>query len=529
MNGRRRCAIYTRTSTEEGLGQDFNSLDAQSEACVAYIKSQAGEGWTQFGQTYEDGGYSGGSIDRPAFARLLADVQARRIDVIVVYKVDRLTRSLADFAKIMEVLDKAGASFVSVTQAFNTTTSMGRLTLNVLLSFAQFEREVTGERIRDKFAASKAKGMWMGGKPPLGYDPSGRSLVINPSEADQVRLIFARFIALGSVIALEPDVQQRGVTSKKWTSSAGNTHGGCAISRGALYAILTNPIYRGMIRHKGKLYPGQHDAIIDEETWTAAQAIFAEHGGRASPTQPRELLRGKLFDDAGHPMAGSSGHKGARRYRYYVSAPALRGRSKQAGSLRRISTRALDEAVVGASLSLLFRDWRAADSDAQRVLAALHRVEIGARHLALDLASEAVNEVALTLLPASAAVERIGQIVRMRFAISLARPRNATTLIGGGGAKARVDGALLKAIARAKNWVRKLEAGEYASIRELARKESLCKLHTAKLLPLAFLAPDLVEMILDGRQPPRLTLTALIERPLPQTWAEQRTRFAEFN
>ena len=280
MSGRRRCAIYTRTSTEEGLGQDFNSLDAQSEACGAYIKSQVGEGWTLFGKPYEDGGYSGGSIERPAFQRLLADIEARRIDVVVVYKVDRLTRSLGDFAKIMEVLDKAGASFVSVTQAFNTTTSMGRLTLNVLLSFAQFEREVTGERIRDKFAASKAKGMWMGGKPPLGYEPNGRTLTINETEAEHVRLIFGRFIALRSVITLEPELERLGVMAKQWTSAAGMAYGGHLITRGGLYTILTNPLYRGMIRHKGKVYPGQHEAIIGATTWDEAQAIFADNGER---------------------------------------------------------------------------------------------------------------------------------------------------------------------------------------------------------------------------------------------------------
>lgn len=530
MSTRRRCVIYTRTSTEEGLGQDFNSLDAQAEACAAYIKSQVGEGWTLSGKAYEDGGYSGGSMERPAFKRLLADIEARRIDVVVVYKVDRLTRSLADFAKIMEVLDKAGASFVSVTQAFNTTTSMGRLTLNVLLSFAQFEREVTGERIRDKLAASKAKGMWMGGKPALGYEPNGRTLTINEAEASNVRLIFERFLALRSVHELEPDIQRRGVTSKKWTSKKGLAHGGCLITRGALYAILTNPLYRGMIRHKGKLYPGQHEAIIDAETWDATQAIFAEYGERASPTTSCDLLKGKLFDDAGHAMVGSTGHKGVRRYRYYVSSPALRGRSKVAGSLRRVAMRVLDDAVVGMTGRLLAPDWKQLAPEHQRVSAALHRVEIGARHLTLDLRSESLNEIALMALSASATVERLDQLTQIRSSISLARPRNATTLIGAGGApKARVDDALVRAITRAKDWVRKLETGEYKSIIDLTRAENLCKLHTAKLLPLAFLAPDLVELILDGSQPPRLTLTALIEQPLPEAWNQQRERFAQFN
>jgi len=525
-----RCAIYTRKSSEEGLEMQFNSLDAQREAALAYIESQKHEGWILVPDRYDDGGFSGGSMQRPGLQRLLRDVEAGRIDVVVVYKVDRLTRSLSDFARIMEVLDKAGASFVSVTQAFNTTTSMGRLTLNVLLSFAQFEREVTGERIRDKFAASKAKGMWMGGKPPLGYEPSGRSLVINESEAEHVRLIYQRFIALGSVIALEPDIRDRGVTSKKWTSAAGIAHGGYLITRGALYTILTNPLYRGMIRHKGQLFKGQHEAIIDAETWDAAQAIFAQSGDRASPTTTNDLLKDKLFDDAGNAMVGTSGKKGQRRYRYYVSAPALRGRTNEAGSLRRVRTNALDDVVLHTIAPLLEECWTKSDPLNQRVITALQRAEVSKRHLILDLQTEALRDVALIALPPSITIERQDHTVRLRAPLALARPRNTTTLIGASGTtKPRIDEALIRAITRARAWVGELETGACASIRELARRDGLCKLHTAKLLPLGFLAPDLVEMILEGRQPPRLTLTALIEEPLPVTWGEQRRRFAAFN
>jgi len=308
------------------------------------------------------------------------------------------------------------------------------------------------------------------------------------------------------------------------------THGGCPITRGALYAILTNPLYRGMIRHQGKLYPGQHQAIIDAETWDAAQAIFSEHGGRLSPTASNDLLKSKLFDDAGHAMVGSTGHKGARRYRYYVSAPALRGRSSEAGTLRRVAMRVLDDAVVGLAARLLAPHWKQLAPQHERVSAALHRVEIGMRHLTLDLHSQSLNEIALMTLSGSSEVERLDQLTRVRSSISLARPRNATTLIGAGGAaKPRIDEALVRAITKAKNWVQKLETGEFKSILDLTRTENLCKLHTAKILPLAFLAPDLVEMILDGRQPPRLTLTALIEQPLPEAWSQQRARFADFN
>lgn len=525
MTAKLRCAIYTRTSTEEGLGQEFNSLDAQSEACTAYIKSQVGEGWALSHKPYEDGGYSGGSLDRPAFQRLLADIRSKRVDVVVVYKVDRLTRSLADFAKIMEVLDAAGASFVSVTQSFNTTSSMGRLTLNVLLSFAQFEREVTGERIRDKFAASKAKGMWMGGKPPLGYEGSGRTLVINQAEADRVRLIFQRFVMLGSVIALAADLKERGVVSKKWVSAKGIEHGGFTITRGGLYAVLTNPIYRGMIRHKAKLYQGQHPAIIGPALWEAAQKRLARSGLRASPTTPTDFLLGKLFDDAGHAMAATWASKGDRqRYRYYASQPALRGRSSEAGSIRRIACPALEDLVIAETTAMLDTSWSMHAPPAERAMSALARVEVGARRLVLDMYDAAVDSVTLA---SKTDVERVDDRARISVPVALAKPRNATTLLrSDGSAKPRRDRALIRAVVLAHAWMERLNEGSPRSIKGLAKAEKACVLHTAKLLPLAYLAPDLVEMILDGHQPPRLTLTALTAQPLPHSWPEQRARFA---
>ena len=272
----RRCAIYTRKSSEEGLEQDFNSLQAQREACEAYVLSQVGEGWRASPQIYDDGGFSGGSMERPALKRLLADIERGGIDVVVVYKVDRLTRALGDFARIVEAFDRRGVSFVSVTQAFNTTTSMGRLTLNVLLSFAQFEREVTGERIRDKIAASKKKGMWMGGRPPLGYEPDGRTLKINPAEADTVRHIFRRYLELGSVHRLRDDLATSGVVSKSWETMRGAVRGGTPFERGALFHLLRNRIYVGEIRHKDVWHPGQHPAILDPELFDAVQAKLGE-------------------------------------------------------------------------------------------------------------------------------------------------------------------------------------------------------------------------------------------------------------
>src|SRR5258708_25901660 len=281
----RRCAIYTRKSSEEGLEQDFNSLHAQREACEAFIKSQASEGWKLIKTAYDDGGLSGGTMERPALLRLLADIGEGLIDVVVVYKVDRLTRALADFAKMVELFDARGISFVAVTQQFNTTTSMGRLTLNVLLSFAQFEREVTGERIRDKIAASKRKGMWMGGVPPLGYEIRERRLVVNPTEANTVRFIYERYLELGCVRQLSRELHERGIVSKVRISKKGVKSGGCRFSRGALYELLANPIHIGEIRHKQERYPGQHEAIVPRELWRRVQqrlGVNADRGRQSS-------------------------------------------------------------------------------------------------------------------------------------------------------------------------------------------------------------------------------------------------------
>src|SRR6201982_3984184 len=274
-NGTIRCAIYTRKSSEEGLEQEFNSLQAQREACEAFITSQRHEGWVCLRAGYDAGGFSGATMDRPALQRLLADIAAGRVDIVVVYKIDRLTRSLTDFAKIVEILDARGASFVSVTQQFNTTTSMGRLTLNILLSFAQFEREVIGERIRDKIAASKRKGMWMGGIPPLGYRAQDGKLLVIESEAEIVRSIFRRYAALGSVRLLKEELEARGIKSKSWTTISGRRVGGNPFSRGALYLMLQNRLYRGEIVHKGQSYPGEHTPIIDRPSWDAVQAQLA--------------------------------------------------------------------------------------------------------------------------------------------------------------------------------------------------------------------------------------------------------------
>ena len=345
-----RCAIYTRKSSEEGLEQDFNSLDAQRESCEAYITSQKHEGWTVIAEPYDDGGLSGGTMERRALIRLLDDIRAGKVDVVVVYKVDRLTRSLADFAKIVETFDNHNVSFVSVTQALNTTTSMGRLTLNVLLSFAQFEREVTGERIRDKIAASKKKGMWMGGTMPHGYDSEDRKLVVNEAEAEVVRHVFRRYAALGSVRELKDELDADGVVSKVRVYKSGRCAGGAPLARGAIYHMLQNRIYLGEIVHKDKSYPGKHDAIIDSGLWDKVQAKLSANrverktgGGAKEPS----LLAGLLYDGHGHRMTPSHARKSGKRYRYYVSRPlttnsranAPCGRRIPAGDIERVVTR----------------------------------------------------------------------------------------------------------------------------------------------------------------------------------------------
>src|SRR5689334_6318082 len=346
---RRRCAIYTRKSSEEGLDQKFNSLAAQREACEAYIRSQQHEGWASARTRYDDGGFSGGNMERPALQRLLADIRTGRVDIVVVYKVDRFTRSLADFARLVELFDAEDVSFVSVTQQFNTTSSMGRLTLNVLLSFAQFEREVTGERIRDKIAASKKKGMWMGGNVPLGYDAEERTLIIHPAEAETVRRIFALYRELGCVRRVKEEIDRLGLRTKSSTTANGAERGGKPFSRGHLYTLLSNPIYTGQIAHKGELYPGQQPALIDDASWSIVRDQLAantrDHRHRAKAAEP-SLLAGLLVDARGDRLTPSHAVRKGRRYRYYVSA-ALDHRCRD-GSRARLPARLreIEEAVI---------------------------------------------------------------------------------------------------------------------------------------------------------------------------------------
>ena len=407
------CAIYTRKSSEEGLEKEFNSLDAQREACVAYVLSQKHAGWVALPDLYDDGGLSGGTMERPALLRLLADVRSGKVQIVVVYKVDRLTRSLADFAKIVDVLDAHGASFVSVTQQFNTTTSMGRLTLNMLLSFAQFEREIAGERIRDKIAASKAKGMWMGGTVPLGYDVRERKLIVNDTEAETVRLIFQRYVELGSVRLLGRELDRLGVVSKRREGAGGVLAGGNRLSRGALYTLLQNPIYRGEIRHQGKVYPGQHEAIIDAELWQLVQEKLADNRQSrtlgADAAEP-SLLAGLIMDGDGQRLTPTHAVKKGRRYRYYVSTQLISGTRSDHAKGRRIPAGDIEGLVLDR-----LRAFFASDQDLGDALSGFD-LDATSLRSAMTAASQLVEE--WTSLPPI----KLREVVRTVVA-NITRPR----------------------------------------------------------------------------------------------------------
>jgi site-specific DNA recombinase len=522
----RRCAIYTRKSSEEGLEQDFNSLHAQREACEAYVRSQVGEGWGELPTLYDDGGFSGGNMDRPGLARLLADVDARRIDIVVVYKVDRLTRSLADFAKIVERFDAADVSFVSVTQAFNTTTSMGRLTLNVLLSFAQFEREVTGERIRDKIAASKAKGMWMGGNVPLGYDPQGRTLIINGAEAEQVRHIFRRYLELGSVHVLRDELEAQGQRSKRWTSSTGKEIGGAVIGRGALFHLLSNRHYLGEIVHKETSYPGLHPAILDAELFEAVQLRLAQNGGAKrrtkaglDPRAPAAPLAGLVFDDLGNAMTSVSARKGkGRLYRYYVSTALQLGRREQAGSLARFPGPALEELVQDRLERMgVLRDGREARDFIDRVV-------VSRRTVMVRLAEDAMECISAR---ADGQVEREENPLVLTIPATLKWRGGAKRAVGPGGQtpveSSNVDATLLKALVRAEACKSKLRCGGLRTIDELAASENVTHQYARALTRLAFLSPSLKRAIVEGRER-HMNLQGFMARGVPLAWADQEAQ-----
>ncbi|MEO0881400.1 MAG: recombinase family protein [Pseudomonadota bacterium] len=505
-----RCAIYTRKSTEEGLDQSFNSLDAQREACEAYIQSQKQEGWKLLPHHYDDGGVSGGTMERPALKRLLEEIDAGRIDMVVIYKVDRLTRSLADFAKLVEQLDKAGASFVSVTQAFNTSTSMGRLTLNVLLSFAQFEREVTAERIRDKIAASKKKGIWMGGLVPLGYDKGTDGLVINLTEAETVRRLFNGYLELGSVRALKEFTDRKRLRSKVRTWKDGTQAGGKPFSRGMLYHLLANPIYIGKIRHRDQVFDGLHDPILDKDIWQRVQdQLTQSRSERLSRTnaKSRSPLAGKLVDQAGEPLTPSHASKSGRRYRYYVSKHLI----NKSGSIRegwRIPAAEIERAVAEAirsnrDVQLALAAENLTDLDDEQLLARVDRAQITETDLAISVVVDGEQPAIGITVP----YHQRKRGVERRIILET-------------GASREIDQVLVKRILRAIEWVDQLTQGK--SVSKIAKEQSISPEYITHNLHFGLLSPRILDAVLGGTLPPDISAKAITRmQRLSDDWRGQ--------
>ena len=498
-----RCAIYTRKSTEHGLELEFNSLHAQREACEAYIKSQIHEGWTALSKRYDDPAYSGGNLERPAVQRLLKDIEAGLIDVVVVYKIDRLTRSLADFAKLVELFDKKAISFVAVTQQFNTTTSMGRLTLNVLLSFAQFERELSSERVRDKVAASRKKGKWTGGSVPLGYDTKDKKLIVNRDEANTVQMIFTRYLALKSFQKLIDELNGKGVVTKKRVT-AGKIVGGIPFTYGPLSYLLKNRTYLGETAHKERWYPGEHEAIIDPALFNSVQDLLKNNAvaRRQQRSDNETMLRGLLFDDRGNPMRPSFSTKRGVRYRFYVSPAILTGRRNDAGSVTRVSAPDLENSIVSAARE---RFANLSNLNEENLISAqIQRIVLGKTKL-------------LITIKTSDATANMIELDRPQSPTS-ARARIETENCQLGG---QPDLGMIHTLARAHLWLKALSDGTYQSIEELADIAKWNPKVVRKVLRLAFLAPDVTEAIMLGSQPKSLSVSEL-QGVASFSWDEQR-------
>ena len=551
--------------SEEGLEQDYNSLHAQREACEAFIKSQAGEGWRLVKTAYDDGGLSGGTMERPALQSLLADINKGLIDVVVVYKVDRLTRSLTDFAKMVEVFDVRGVSFVAVTQQFNTTTSMGRLTLNVLLSFAQFEREVTGERIRDKIAASKKKGMWMGGLPSLGYDVQNRKLVVNEEEAGNVVHIFRRYVELRSVRVLQAELDAAGIRSKRRILADGTPFGGQKLSRGALYLMLQNRIYRGEITHKGNAYPAEHQPIVDKVLWDQVQAILAENRvDRATGADAKQpsLLAGLIFDESGERLTPSHAVKKGTRYRYYVSRSLIVGTAKDKSTGRRIPAANLETLVItklrsfladeGAVLNVI-REEHVDGAEQSRQIArgvkiareiesltpdrirAMLMTLISRVDIRPDCVEISVRRSRLVELLGSGSIDLVTQrgtpndeakaVLTLTVRARLQRVgREMKMLVENTDDQTKADPALLRIVARAHDIQERLMQKSGLTLHAIASQEHVTPGYVSRLLRLSSLAPDIITAIVNGKNPPQLTAKKLMRLALeiPVDWTAQR-------
>lgn len=546
-----RCAIYTRKSSEEGLDQDFNSLDAQFEAAAAYIASQKHEGWKQASQRYDDGGISGGTLERPGLQKLLDDIKAGLIDMVVVYKIDRLTRSLADFAKLVERFEAQNCSFVSVTQAFNTSSSMGRLTLNVLLSFAQFEREVTAERIRDKIAASKMKGLWMGGMVPIGYDkpsdPNARQLVLNEHEAITVRRLFDLYDQLGCVNAVAQQASSERLRSKSHTFASGRTMGNKPFSRGQIYYLLRNPIYRGLIRHKMQTFEGQHPAIINQDQWDRVQQKLQDNKARPRRShhdQPKSRtqsspLAGKLFDETGDRLTPSHTSKNGKRHRYYVSRRLIKGtRSDSPTSGWRLPARQIEQQIIGLMvghfdktisehrLTLqpdagtapnLNKRLAAIDQGLDSLAQLISRCTIAPGQLRIELDQQ---QLAHCFGMASSAL--CDEILTITAPFQLRR-RGVEAKIISGTKTNTPDAKLIDVLGKAHNWLHRLKSGE--PVKQIATAEGHAEYYISTRVRLALLSPKIQEAILAGNQPADLSLETLVKRKIPISWDDQERRF----
>jgi site-specific DNA recombinase len=548
-----RCAIYTRKSSEEGLEQEFNSLDAQYEACAAYITSQKAEGWVLLPERYDDGGISGGTMERPALKRLLADIDRGAVDQILLYKIDRLTRSLADFAKIVDRLDAAGATFVSVTQSFNTATSMGRLTLNMLLSFAQFEREVTAERIRDKIAASKKRGLWMGATVPLGFAADGRTLKVTEPDAGVIRTIYDLYHQHGNVRLVKQEVDRLKLRTPVRTQCNGKIKGGASFSYGHLHYILTNPVYAGRIRHHSKVYPGQHDPLIDPDIWDGIQerlksgAAFARtlSGRNRGPgRKPASPLVAKIFDQTGDRLTPShSKTSKGRRLRYYVSHRLVRGSAPRDPSGWRLPAPELETQIsrlIGQHMNTPdfrvrvirdattdevawintrlagFRDRPSGPHDITQdiFLALADRIDVAPGEVRIVLSAEILADL-LNTKPGRIAEDTLSIVSPFQH-----RKRGVETKLILGDAPAPIDETLFRNIARAHRYFEMIRSGKtYA---EIAKAENTSKRRIQHLVQLAFIAPDIVRAVTEGRQPTGLTSTWLKSHAFPPIWKEQR-------
>ena len=558
----KKCAIYTRKSSEEGLERDFNSLHAQREACEAYIESQKHEGWIVINRPYDDGGLSGGTMDRPALQQLMTDIGSGMVDIVVVYKVDRLTRALSDFAKMVEVFDEHDMSFVSVTQQFNTTSSMGRLTLNVLLSFAQFEREVTGERIRDKIAASKKKGMWMGGLVPLGYEAADRKLVINDDEAEKVRTLFRLYARLGCVTKLKSEADHLGLRTKIRQNSKGRVSGGMKFSRGHLYRILQNPVYIGKIVHKGETYDGEHVAIVDIDLWDLVRERLRSNRVsqryRTTAKHP-SLLAGILYNDNEGRFTPSHAVKNGKRYRYYVERTLItEGRTSCPDGMR-IAAHEIERVVLEQIRALLETPRQLvdiADLIGEEATVIDHAIRVaGDVGIELNTANpcrviEIIHLLILRIVLKDASVllqisrHGLRQLLAIEnrlyvstteepypFSIPITfrtRGQELRIVINGTDTDSTVatrDPALIKAVVRSQAWFDRLVSGEAKSIRDISRTDKIADRYIGQVLRLAFLAPDIKVAILDGRQPRHLSAQHLVKmKDLPMSWEGQHAR-----